>query len=74
MVREIFTSSFEPIQDLQGVEVTEFIGIIVLYSASSSETFTYAKEALNLSEGQENTFRILVEMDNSEKHMNVVGN
>lgn len=45
----------------------------MLYSTSSAESFAFAEKSLELTKNMENTFRLVVEMDNSEKQMNVVG-
>ena len=45
---------------------------MLLYSASNSESFLFVKQALDAVTSLENTFRLLVEMDNSEKQLNVV--
>lgn len=72
MVRETFYASFEVLGRGESIDLNEFIGIIVLYSSSSLETFEYARECLPAELGSD-TFALLVEMDNSEKRLNVVG-
>ena len=72
LIQELFTSSFEPIQTHDNIDIQEFIGVIVLYTSSSHDSFTYAKESLALTDDLDNSFRILVEMDNSEKQMNTI--
>jgi hypothetical protein len=71
MIRETFIAVFDVITQPQLADVSEYVGFILLYSSSSAETFSFAKDCLPLASGEE--FLMVVEMDNTEKKTNQVG-
>jgi hypothetical protein len=50
---------------VEHIDLNEFVGLILLYSSSSADSFTHLNPLLALTDSLDNTFRLLVEMDNS---------
>ena len=73
MVRETFYANFQTLLPNSPYDRTEYVGFILLYNSSSPETLQYAQDCAPEYSESSDDFTLLVEMDNSERKMNVVG-
>ncbi len=72
MVRESFYAYFQTLQPNEPYDRTEYVGFILLYNSSSMETLKYVRD-YSPNPDSADDFILLVEMDNSERKGNMVG-
>lgn len=74
LTQDRFVTTFEPLsKQAKDDEFSEYVGIVLLYSSGSQDSYEFMKKNIPDRQYLADMFLIIVEMDNSDKQANAIG-